>query len=144
MQNAEKDADNRYFWRANRRRLDVEAWRDSLLDISGRRDRTMGGESTNLSDENNVRRTVYAKASRHQLDNLPPRLFDFPDANITSAQRTETTVPQQQLFVLNSPFMIRQAKALLQGCIEKHPIAMSKRLELGFSWRMVDPRVKKN
>ena len=62
----------------------MEAWRDSLLDISGRLDRTMGGESTNLSDENNVRRTVYAKVSRHQLDNLL-RLFDFPDANITGA-----------------------------------------------------------
>ena len=39
------------------------------------------------------------------------RLFDFPDANITSSTRAETTVPQQQLFVLNSPFMIEQAKA---------------------------------
>src|SRR5262249_19587788 len=40
------------------------------------------------------------------------RLFDFPDANITSEKRTETTVPQQQLFVLNSPFMVEQARAL--------------------------------
>ena len=131
LQNAEKDADNRFFWRANRRRLDVEAWRDSLLDISGRLDRTMGGESTNLSDENNVRRTVYAKVSRHQLDNLL-RLFDFPDANITSAQRTETTVPQQQLFVLNSPFMIRQAKAFAARLHREAPDSDEQRLELGF------------
>ncbi len=40
------------------------------------------------------------------------RLFDFPDANITSEKRTETTVPQQQLFVLNSPFVVDQARAL--------------------------------
>ena len=39
------------------------------------------------------------------------RLFDFPDANITSAKRSETTVPQQQLFVLNSPFMVEQARS---------------------------------
>ena len=108
--NMEVDADNRYLWRANRRRLDVEAWRDTLLDVSGQLDRTMGGVSTQLNDSNNLRRTVYAKISRHQLDSLL-RLFDFPDPNITSATRTETTVPQQQLFVLNSTFMINRAKA---------------------------------
>ena len=108
--NSQIDADNRYLWQASRRRLDVEVWRDALLDVSGRLDRSFGGPSTNLADSNNVRRTVYAKISRHELDNLL-RLFDFPDANITSSKRSETTVPQQQLFVLNSPFMITQAKA---------------------------------
>ena len=108
--NSQIDADNRYLWQASRRRLDVEAWRDALLDVSGRLDRSFGGPSTNLAVSNNVRRTVYAKISRHELDNLL-RLFDFPDANITSSKRSETTVPQQQLFVLNSPFMITQAKA---------------------------------
>ena len=94
----------------SRRRLDVEAWRDALLDVSGKLDRTFGGPSTDLADANNVRRTIYAKVSRHELDSLL-RLFDFPDANITSEKRSETTVPQQQLFVLNSPFMVEQAKA---------------------------------
>ena len=108
--NANVDADNRYLWQMSRRRLDVEAWRDALLDVSGRLDHTLGGPSTNLADANNVRRTVYAKISRHELNNLL-RLFDFPDANITSSKRSETTVPQQQLFVLNSPFMVEQAKA---------------------------------
>jgi hypothetical protein len=106
----EIDADNRYLWRMNRRRLDVEAWRDALLAVSGRLDPQFGGPSTNLADAANVRRTVYAFISRHELDNML-RLFDFPDANITSATRAETTVPQQQLFVLNSPFMLNQARA---------------------------------
>ena len=39
------------------------------------------------------------------------RLFDFPDPNVTVDTRTNTTVPLQQLFVLNSEFMVRQAKA---------------------------------
>jgi len=115
--NAEIDADNRYLWRMNRRRLDVEAWRDALLHVSGRLDPKLKGPSTMLSDAKNVRRTVYAKISRHELDSLL-RLFDFPDANITSAKRSETTVPQQQLFVLNSPFMVEQARSFakrLQG-----------------------------
>ncbi|MEC8474257.1 MAG: DUF1553 domain-containing protein, partial [Planctomycetota bacterium] len=52
--------------------------------------------------------------------------------NITSAQRTETTVPQQQLFVLNSPFMIRQAKALAARLHREAPDSNEQRLELGF------------
>ncbi len=104
------DGDNRYLWRMNRKRLEVEAWRDALLAVSGKLDPKMEGPSTNLTDANNVRRTVYAFISRHELNNML-RLFDFPDANITASTRSETTVPQQQLFVLNSPFMIEQAKA---------------------------------
>ncbi|MCE9605243.1 MAG: PSD1 and planctomycete cytochrome C domain-containing protein [Planctomycetia bacterium] len=109
-ENEQRDADNRMLWRMDRRRLDVEAWRDSLLAVSGRLDRQLGGASTDLGSPTNVRRTVYGKISRHELDGLL-RLFDFPDANITSDTRSETTVPQQQLFVLNSPFMVEQAKA---------------------------------
>src|SRR5262249_26678145 len=66
--------------------------------------------TTNLAAADNVRRTVYGKISRHELDGTL-RLFDFPDANLTSEGRTATTVPQQQLFVLNSPFMVARAKA---------------------------------
>ena len=54
---------------------------------------------------------MYARISRHELNGLL-RLFDFPDANITSERRVETTVPQQQLFVMNSPFMVNQARSL--------------------------------
>ena len=108
--NAENDGDNVYLWRANRRRLEVEPWRDALLAVSGRLDPTPGGPTTNLRDPANARRTVYAKISRHDLDGLL-RLFDFPDANVTADKRTLTTVPQQQLFVLNSEFMVTQAKA---------------------------------
>lgn len=115
--NNQSDADNEWLWRMNRRRLDVEAWRDALLAVSGRLDPTMGGPSMNLDAADNLRRTVYGKVSRHELNSLL-RLFDFPDANITSERRSETTVPQQQLFVLNSPFMINQSKALAKRFFE--------------------------
>jgi cytochrome c553 len=107
---ASKDPDNRLLWRANRQRLHVEAWRDALLAVSGQLQPAFGGPTFNLNG-NTPRRTVYAKISRHELDGLL-RLFDFPDANITAETRTETTVPQQQLFVLNSPFFLDQARAL--------------------------------
>jgi hypothetical protein len=108
--NEQTDADNRFLWRMNRNRLDIESWRDALLAVSGQLELKMGGPSVNLGNAENRRRTVYSKISRHDLDSLL-RLFDFPDANISSDKRTETTVPQQQLFVLNSPFMLQQARA---------------------------------
>ncbi|HTN76718.1 MAG TPA: DUF1553 domain-containing protein, partial [Pirellulaceae bacterium] len=108
--NQQVDGGNRYYWRMNRRRLDVEAWRDNLLSVAGTLDRSLGGPAFDLSDAKARRRTVYARISRHELDGLL-RLFDFPDANVTADRRTITTVPQQQLFVLNSEFMIGQAKA---------------------------------
>jgi hypothetical protein len=109
--NHEVDPDNTLLWRANRRRLEVEAWRDAMLAVSGQLDRAKGGPSLSLASIRNRRRTLYASVSRHDLDGLL-RLFDFPDPNITSDRRVVTTVPLQQLFVLNSPFMERQAKAL--------------------------------
>ena len=129
--NEELDADNRFLWRANRRRLDVEAWRDALLAVSGRLDPQFGGPSTSLADAGNVRRTVYAFISRHELDNML-RLFDFPDANITSATRAETTVPQQQLFVLNSPFMLNQARAFAERLQREAGDDAATRINLAF------------
>jgi len=97
-------------WRMPVRRLEVEAWRDAMLSVSGTLDLTVGGPSVPLSSADNHRRTFYAQISRHDLDPML-RMFDFPDANVTSDHRTTTTVPLQELFVLNSEFMIRQAKA---------------------------------
>ena len=110
-ENVVKDPGNQFYWRMSRRRLDIESWRDALLAVAGELDTTIGGPTLDLGAESNRRRTVYARISRHELDGLL-RLFDFPDANITSEKRTETTVPQQQLFVLNSPFMLARAKGL--------------------------------
>jgi hypothetical protein len=109
---AEIDPENLLLWRMNRRRLEVEPWRDAMLAVTGELDRTMGGPSVDLAASHNRRRTLYAFISRHQLDDLL-RLFDFPDPNITSDKRSVTTVPLQQLFVLNSDFMTQRAKALI-------------------------------
>ncbi|WP_020471778.1 PSD1 and planctomycete cytochrome C domain-containing protein [Zavarzinella formosa] len=108
--NAERDPENQYLWRHTPQRLDFESWRDSWLAVSGRLDRTRGGLSLDLNQADNVRRTLYAKISRVQPNALLV-LFDFPDANVTSDRRSVTTVPQQQLFALNSDFTIGTAKA---------------------------------
>jgi mono/diheme cytochrome c family protein len=104
-----KDPGNVLLWRMNRRRLDVEAWRDAMLAVAGRLDTTLGGRSVSLDERDNHRRTIYAAISRHDLAWML-RLFDFPDPNITSGGRVETTVPLQELFVLNSEFMAASAR----------------------------------
>ena len=106
-----KDPGNALLWRMNRRRLDVEAWRDAMLAVADRLDQTIGGPSISLDKPSNHRRTFYAAISRHDLAWML-RLFDFPDPNITSGSRVETTVPLQQLFVLNSEFMVTNAGAI--------------------------------
>jgi hypothetical protein len=109
----EDDPENRLVWRMNRRRLEIEPWRDGLLSVSGELDVKLGGPSIDLNKSDNRRRTLYGFVSRHRLDELL-RLFDFPDPSITSASRAVTTVPLQQLFVLNSEFMAQRARALVQ------------------------------
>ena len=107
------DGDNRLLWRMNPRRLDVEAWRDTILAATGELDRTVGGAPT--EDGNSLRRTIYFKISRNgdqfAADEFL-QIFDFPLMRATVAKRPKTIVPQQFLFILNSPFMIDRATAL--------------------------------
>jgi len=108
------DGDNKLLWRMNPRRLEVEAWRDSLLAVTGELDRTVGG-NPDKEILRSKRRTLYATISRtgdrFESDAFL-RLFDFPAAVSTSASRPTSTVPQQYLFMMNSPFMTERAKTL--------------------------------
>lgn len=105
------DADNQWLWRMNRRRLTVESFRDAILAVCGNLDLKTGGPSGDVDDVGFVRRTIYGKVSRHDLGKLL-KLFDFPAPNISADKRSDTTLPQQALFLINSPFMIAQAKVL--------------------------------
>ena len=108
----ESDPANQWLWRANRRRLSVEAWRDSLLVASGAIDYSFAKGSIQASNATEVRRTLYSSISRFQLDPLLV-LFDFPDPNTHSERRSLTTTPLQKLFAMNSDFMLRQADQLV-------------------------------
>jgi hypothetical protein len=103
------DPENILLWRANRRRLDLESFRDSLLATAGRLDETMRGPSVSLTDAPfATRRAVYGFIERQ---NLPAffRTFDFASPNTHTPERPQTTAPQQALFLMNSPFAIEQA-----------------------------------
>ena len=108
-----KDPENRLVWRMNRRRLEYESLRDSLLWASGKLDTSkVGGPSVELwSAPFPARRTLYGTIDRQNLPGIL-RTFDFATPDATSPGRFFTTVPQQALFLLNSPFATEQARAL--------------------------------
>jgi len=57
------------------------------------------------------RRTVYGFIDRQNLEGLY-RTFDFAVPDATSPRRFVTTVPQQALFLMNSPFLHEQSRRL--------------------------------
>lgn len=108
-----KDPDNKLLWRANIRRLDFEAMRDSLLVFTGQLDRTVGGKPVNLTDEPySYRRSVYGYIDRGNLPELMQN-FDFSDPDMPNSKRTTTVVPQQALFLMNSSMAVDVARKLV-------------------------------
>jgi hypothetical protein len=109
------DPENRLFWRMNRRRMELEATRDSLLAIAGRLDAEMHGRPEELTTAPYTRRrAVYGYIDRQDLPNMF-RVFDIASPDQSSPRRPRTTVPQQALFMMNSPFVVEQAQALAAG-----------------------------
>jgi hypothetical protein len=125
---AEIDADNRFLWRMNRRRLDVESIRDALLSISGTLDAKMGGPSVkqfiqtpgihvtpnvdyanfDVGDAANYRRSVYRFVFRTLPDPFMDAL-DCPDASQLTPQRNTSLTALQALAMLNDKFIVRQS-----------------------------------
>ena len=110
---AEQDPNNKLLWRYNLRRMDFEEMHDSLLAITGNLDLTYGGRPVAISSEAFAhRRAIYTMIDRTN----PPELltqFDFPSPDVASGRRYETLVPQQALFLMNSPMVIETARKLV-------------------------------
>ncbi len=107
-----KDSENRLLWRANLRRLDFEAVRDSMLVFTGEMDPAVGGKPVNLTDEPySDRRSVYGFIDRVKVPELMSQ-FDFADPDMVNSRRTTTIVPQQALFFMNSPMTINVARKI--------------------------------
>jgi hypothetical protein len=106
------DPDNHLLWHYSLQRLDFEEVYDSLLAISGTLDRTIGGKPiTPASDQFGKRRAIYFLIDRRN----PPELltqFDFPNPDTPTGKRFDTTVPQQALFLMNSPLVVETARKL--------------------------------
>ncbi|MDF1823819.1 MAG: PSD1 and planctomycete cytochrome C domain-containing protein [Verrucomicrobiales bacterium] len=122
----EKDPENHSLWRANKRRLDAEAIRDSALAVSGQLnlERPAGSlvseagdgfVGRNIQEDEINSETTYRSVYLPIARGLVPEslgLFDFADPSLLSGKREITTVPSQALYMMNSPFILKNAKAM--------------------------------
>jgi hypothetical protein len=127
---AQVDAENQYLWRMNRSRLDAESVRDSVLQVTGKLDVTMGGPPVKqfFYDDPNVgvtpiidysrfdvdspasfRRSIYRYVFRTVTDPLMDSL-DCPDASQLSPVRNTSVTALQALTMWNNRFIVRQAE----------------------------------
>jgi hypothetical protein len=119
------DPENKFLWRAHRRRLPAESIRDALLALSGRLDEqpgespvrglgtlvtqnTPGGEKYSVGES--VLRSAYLPIIRSELPDILT-VFDFADPDFVTGKRPATNVPAQALLLMNSPFVIDCAEA---------------------------------
>ncbi|MDX1946164.1 MAG: PSD1 and planctomycete cytochrome C domain-containing protein [Pirellulaceae bacterium] len=119
----EKDPDNVYLWRHTPHRLDAEALRDAVLAVSGKlnpepllgtalpkgQDNRGRIDPKQLGGDGLLHRSIYLPIVRNGLPEVLD-LFDVADPSLVIGSRDTTTVPAQSLYLMNSPFMIAQAK----------------------------------
>ncbi len=127
---ARMDPANELLWRMPRRRLSAEEIRDTMLQLAGNLDRSVGGAhpfpdvSTWGFTQHNPFRAAYA-TTRRSVYLMTQRirrhpflaLFDGPDPNASTPDRDATTVPTQSLFFMNSPFVHEQSRAFARRLI---------------------------
>ena len=104
----EVDLENKLFWRQNRRRLEAESIRDSMMMIANQLDFRMGGMTIKSGAKIDInyqyagaQRSVYVPVIRTKQNGFL-EAFDFPDPNLVAGKRSSTSVPSQSLFFMNS------------------------------------------
>lgn len=132
--NHDVDPENRWLWRANRRRLDPESFRDALLATADSLHWTpmdstvhyLGDQATAVGSNSVRRRTdfpcrsVYLPVIRNDLPELF-EIFDFADPHTTTGLRPNTIVPTQGLFMLNDEMVMDAAQATAQRILQDCP-----------------------
>ncbi len=111
------DADNRYLWRMQPRRLRFEELRDSMLHVSSGLSETRTPRSLDMfaTDDSNRSRSVYGFIDRQFMPTIL-RVFDFANPDLHVSKRSETFIPQQSLYFLNHPFAANRAREI-EACI---------------------------
>lgn len=114
-----KDPENRWYWRMNAGRMEVEVLRDSILQLAGKLDPTMGGQELENKDIFTTwRRSLYYSCQPEEDGKSPlGMLFDGPDAS-DCYRRTRTVLPQQSLALTNSP-LVHELSPLIAQRIEE-------------------------
>ncbi len=126
------DPENRLLWRMNRRRLEAEAIRDSVVAMGGQLDLKMGGtmltfkdreyvtstENKDTTDYDVERRSVYLPVTRSSLYDVFSA-FDFGDPSVLNGDRPTTTVAPQALFMMNSSLVQKSSRRMAEMLIAR-------------------------
>ncbi len=122
------DAGSTLLWRYSPRRVEAEVIRDGILQASGKLDRKIGGPSYRIHNVKKTyaqwevvnnhgpetwRRMLYQERYR-RVDDRMFTAFDFPDCGQVRAKRPVSTTPLQALNLMNSDFVIEQAKIIAE------------------------------
>ena len=136
------DPENRLIWRANRKRLTAESIRDSILSVSGQLSMQQGGPTIRKFSQydwgyefNTIRRSVYVPLFRNTLLEVF-ETFDVANPNVVSGRRSETILPTQALYLMNSPFVNAEAerageRIIRSGTTDAERVRLVYRLALG-------------
>ncbi len=140
-----KDPENRLLWKMNRRRLNAEVIRDTILVVSGKLDRSLGGPNIRKGTSSeygyeftDTRRSVYTPVFRNRLHELF-EVFDFADPNLVVGRRTVSTVPTQALYLMNSPFVMDQAKFAAEAALKQEKLDDAQRLDKAYRLALSRP-----
>ena len=132
------DAENRLFARQNRRRLEAESIRDTILTVSGQLQLDAGGPTFKPElaadygyKHGDTRRSVYSPVFRNSLPELF-EAFDFADPSVCTGKRNVSTVAPQALFLMNNPFVIQQAKLAAQRLLDEKDLDEGMRVTRAF------------
>ena len=126
------DAENRLLWKFRTQRLDAEPIRDSILAVTGRLERKMGGKSVPLRNRqfvfdhtsidhtkyDSLRRAVYLPVVRNNVYTLFEQ-FDFPDPTVPTGSRNSTVVAPQALLMMNSELVMDSADVWAEQLLKR-------------------------
>ncbi len=117
-----KDAENKYYWRMNPVRMDAQSVRDSLLQLAGQLDLTLGGPTIDPNKNETVfRRSLYFT---HSKDDVHKFLDTFDNANVQECyRRSESVLPQQALALANSKLSMVAAGKVAEKLTKDSPAA---------------------
>lgn len=143
--NVAVEPDNRLLWRANRRRLEVEAVRDAMLAVSGELDKAYPGPSPVMKYNpgeigrntkvnvtiNGDHRSAYVAVVRQNLPEMW-ETFDFADPAEVKGVRDITTVAPQALFMMNNEFVLQRARKTAERLASDTSLNEKQRLEQAY------------